>query len=221
MAELPFKQRVFGEFARIGQALASERRLELLDLLAQAPRRVDALASMTGMSVANVSQHLQILRRARLVETEREGTKMHYRLADESVVRLWQALQLAAETRLPEVGQLTKEDAIAGERRDEWPRDDLERLIEQGEGLLIDVRPAIEYQHGHLPTAVSLPLEQLRERIDELPRDRPIIAYCRGAYCLTADEAVTLLRERGFDAHRVEGGWPEWWAEGRVIASGG
>jgi rhodanese-related sulfurtransferase len=213
-----FKRQVFGEFARIGGALASERRLELLDLLAQGPRHVEALAQETGMSVANVSQHLQVLRRARLVETEREGTKVRYRIAGERVVQLWLALETLATARLPEIERLTREHAIPEAGGPELPRDRLEQLIDRGEGLLIDVRPEDEYRYGHLPGAVSLPLDDLPQRVGELPRDRPIIAYCRGRFCQTADEAVALLRRQGFDAHRLEGGWPEWWAEGRPVA---
>ena len=219
MSHRPFKQRLYPQFARVGQALASEKRLELLDLLAQAPRHVEALAEETEMSLANVSQHLQNLRRARLVETDRDGTKILYRLADEGVLRLWLALRSVAESRLAEVAQITREYAVEGADERELPREELERLVERGEIYLIDVRPAIEYAHGHLPGAVSLPVDELPARLEELPTDRRIAAYCRGAYCLFADEAVSLLRRHGFDAHRLEGGWPEWWAEGRPVSS--
>ena len=218
MSHRQFKQRLYGQFARIGQALGSEKRLELLDLLAQSPRHVDALAAETEMSLANVSQHLQVLRNARLVETERAGTKVLYRLADDSVLRLWLALRSVAETRLAEVGQISRE--LTSERSEAGasvPRADLERLLAGGEVCLIDVRPAIEYEAGHLPGAISLPLEQLPERLQELPRDHPIVAYCRGEYCLFADDAVRLLRQHGFRAIRLEGGWPEWRLEGRPV----
>ncbi len=215
----PLKQRLYPEFARIATALASDRRLELLDLLAQAPRHVEALAKETDMSVANVSQHLQVLRRARLVDTEREGTKVLYRLADDQVLQLWLAIRSVAESRLAEVGQVHREFQVEGAQSAELPRDELQRLIARNEVLLLDVRPAIEYRHGHLPGALSVPVDDLPAHLDELPRDRPIVAYCRGAYCLFADEAVALLRRHGFDAHRLEGGWPEWRAEGRPVAS--
>jgi rhodanese-related sulfurtransferase/DNA-binding transcriptional ArsR family regulator len=218
MGHRQFKDRLYAEFARVGGALGSERRLELLDLLAQAPRHVEALASETEMSVANVSQHLQVLRRARLVETDREGTKVLYRLADERVLQLWLALRSVAEARLAEVEQIAREFAVEGAEDEAVLRADLEGLRVGGDVVVIDVRPAIEYEHGHLPDAISLPLEELAERLDELPRDRRIVAYCRGAYCFFADEAVALLRRRGFDAHRLEGGWPEWRAEGRPVA---
>jgi rhodanese-related sulfurtransferase len=164
--------------------------------------------------VANVSQHLQVLRRARLVESEKVGTKVLYRLADHSVLELWLAVRAVAESRLAEVGQIARDYAPDGEPAD-LPRDDLGRLTMLGNVLVIDVRPPVEYASGHLPGALSLPIDELPQRLDELPRDRRIVAYCRGAYCLFADEAVALLREHGFDAQRLEGGWPEWLAEGR------
>ena len=215
MTHRPFKQRLYSEFARIGNALASDKRLELLDLLAQAPRHVEALAVETEMPVANVSQHLQVLRGARLVEAERQGTKMVYRLADDGVIRLWLALRSVAETRLAEVGQIVEEFAVENGGAETLARQELERLIKDGMVFLIDVRPALEYDAGHLPGALSMPIGELRQRLNQLPRDQPIVAYCRGAYCLFADEAVALLREHGFDAARLEGGWPEWLAEGR------
>lgn len=220
MSHRQFKQRLYAQFARVGGALASEKRLELLDLLAQSPRHVEALAAETEMSVANVSQHLQILRNARLVEAERLGTKVLYRLADERVLGLWLALRAAAESQLAEVGRVVREFAVEGAGRDEPPlsRDELERLIALGEVILIDVRPAVEYAAGHLPGALSLPVEELPARLDELPRDRRVVTYCRGAYCLFADEAVALLRQRGFDAVRLHGGWPEWRSEHRPTA---
>lgn len=216
-----FKDRLYAEFARVGHALASEKRLELLDLLAQAPRRVESLAEETQMSVANVSQHLQVLRRARLVEAERSGTKILYRLADESVLRLWLALRSAAERRLAEVGQITRDYGLAAGDESEISRDELAALIERGEALLLDARPRLEYEHGHIPGALSLPVDELAGRLDELPRDRRIVAYCRGVYCFFAEEAVALLRAHGFDAHRLEGGWPEWRSEGRPTGDGG
>ena len=219
MSHRPFKDRLYAEFARVGGALASEKRLELLDLLAQAPRHVEALAAETEMSVANVSQHLQVLRRARLVETDRDGTKVLYRLADDRVLQLWISLRSVAEARLAEVEQITREFAVEGADEAPVARSGLEALVAGGDVVVIDVRPPLEYEHGHLPDAISLPLEELIVRLAELPRDRRIVAYCRGAYCLFADEAVALLRRHGFDAHRLEGGWPEWRAEGRPVVS--
>lgn len=219
MSHRPFKERLYAEFGRIGTALASDRRLELLDLLAQGPRHVEALAAEADMTVANVSQHLQILRRAHLVDTDREGTKIVYRLADEKVIDLWLSLRSVAEAQLAEVEQLSREYSRADADEHEVSRPELQKKLKRGEAYVIDVRPEIEYASGHLSGAVSLPVEELPGRLQELPRDRPIVAYCRGKYCLFADEAVALLREHGFDAHRMEGGWPEWSSEGRPTSA--
>ena len=221
MAHRQFKDRLYAEFARVGNALASPKRLELLDLLAQGPRHVEALATETEMSVASVSQHLQLLRGARLVEAERQGTRAVYRLADDRVLRLWLALRTVAEARLAEVKQIARDFAVAGENGGPpTARQELEALISSGSVVLLDVRPALEYQHGHLRGALSIPIDELPRRLEELPRDRPIVAYCRGEYCLFAEEAVALLRQRGFRATRLEGGWPEWLMEGRPVAGG-
>jgi rhodanese-related sulfurtransferase/DNA-binding transcriptional ArsR family regulator len=217
MAHRALKDRLYPEFARIAQALSSDRRLELIDLLAQAPRRVEALAEESGMTVANASQHLQVLKNARLVESTRRGTAVTYRLASPAVLRLWLALRGVAEDRLPEIRQL-REEFSDGEA--ELPRADLQHMLRKGEAVLIDVRPGIEFEHGHVRGALSIPIEELPSRVDELPRDRRIVAYCRGAYCLFADEAVALLRERGYDAVRLDGGWPEWLTEGRSVTAG-
>lgn len=219
MSHRAFKNRLYAEFARVGGALASEKRLELLDLLAQAPRHVEALAAETDMSVANVSRHLQVLRQARLIEAEREGTKVRYRLAGEDVLRLWLALRRVAETRLADVGRVVRDFGVLTDEEPVVSRDDLAARAARGELVLIDVRPTVEYAHGHLPGALSIPVEALASRLAELPRDKPIVAYCRGAYCLFADEAVALLRQHGFDAVRLDGGWPEWVAEGRAVAA--
>lgn len=213
-----YKAELYGQFARIGSALASDKRLELVDLLAQGPRHVDALAAETGMSVANVSQHLQVLRNARLVETRREGNRVVYRLAGDSVRDLWLAVRTVGSDRLAELPRLAREYAPPGADSGELSRDEAMRLVNDDEILLLDVRPAIEYANGHLPRAVSVPLDELPQRLQELPRDRRIVAYCRGTYCLLADEAVVMLRRLGFTAVRLDGGWLEWSAEERATA---
>jgi rhodanese-related sulfurtransferase len=209
----PFKNKLYAEFARIGTALASDKRLELLDLLAQGPRYVDALAAEMEMSVANISQHLQVLRNAKLVEAEREGTRVLYQLTDETVLELWLNLRAVAEEHLPEIGQLRRQYTIEG--LDEISRSALEPGLTSGDFVLIDVRPALEFQAGHIAGALSIPVGELPQRLETLPRDKKIVAYCRGAYCLFADEAVALLLQNGFEAVRLEGGWPEWQTEGR------
>ena len=214
MGHREFKKRIYPEFARIAQAMASDRRLELLDLLAQAPRHVEALAEETDMSVANVSQHLQVLRAAHLVDADRAGNKVIYGLAGPDVLKLWLSLRGVAERRLPEVREISRLFAVQGSEGEPLSRTQLTTELAADRLVLLDVRPAIEFESGHIPGAISIPPEQLPSRLDELPRDRPIVAYCRGDYCLFADEAVALLRERGFEAYRLDGGWPEWVASG-------
>ena len=220
MSHRLFKDRIYHEFARIGQALANEKRLEILDLLAQSPRHVDALAAETEQSVANISQHLQVLRAARLLNSDRAGTRVIYRLADPVVLSMWLAVRNVAETRLAEVGEVTRE--FMGSRDEALiTRAELEAKLARNEVFLIDVRPPIEYASGHLPGAVRMPIEELPERLHEIPRDRTVVAYCRGEYCLFADEAVALLRDHGIAAARLEGGWPEWLTDGREVATNG
>ena len=212
-----FKQRLYPLFARVAQAMANDRRLELLDLLAQGPRHVEALAHETEMSMANVSQHLQVLRAAHLVEAERDGTKVVYRLAGADVLRLWLDLRSVAEERIPEIPQLVRSYAVDEVDTTPLTIAELATSVAAGKVTLIDVRPTLEYEHGHLPGALSMPPGALPEGLDELAPDRPVIAYCRGAYCLFADDAVVVLKARGFEAYRLDGGWVEWSAaEGRV-----
>ena len=220
MSHRPFKTKLYAEFARVGMALGSDKRLELLDLLSQGPRYVDALAAEMEMSVANISQHLQVLRNAKLVESGREGTRVLYHLTDDSVLKLWLALRGVAEDHLSEIHLLRAQNSIEG-IGEEMPRPDLESILASGEAVLLDVRPAIEFESGHIAGALSVPVEELPRRLDMLPRDKKIVAYCRGEYCLFADEAVQLLRENGFEASRLDGGWPEWFVEGRrtIMAS--
>ena len=214
MTSPSLKQRAYAQFARIAQALASDRRLEIVDLLAQGPRHVEALADIIGIPVANVSQHLQVLKQARLVTSERSGTKVVYQLAGDDVLRLWIDLQRVGRSHIAEVKQIERESAPQDAEGAELPRDSVMQVLHEG-AVLIDVRPPLEYKHGHLPGAISVPLDTLSAIFDDLPRGRPIIAYCRGTYCQSADEAVAFLRQRGYEAVRLEGGWPEWVAEGR------
>ena len=218
MAHREFKDRLYPQFARIGQALASEKRLELVDLLAQAPRHVDALAQETGMSVANVSQHLQILRSANLVEAERQGNMTFYQLSDPAVVNLWLALRGVAESRLAEVKELAR--GLPGrDNGNTVSRDEVAGMM-KANALLLDVRPKQEFDAGHLKGAINIPIDELRRRLKELPKDRQVITYCRGEFCVFADEAAEILRSKGYDVVRLEGGWPEWQSEGRPVRTG-
>jgi rhodanese-related sulfurtransferase len=213
------KTPLFDAFAQAAKALASGRRLELVDVLANGERTVEALAGEVGLSVANTSQHLQILRQAGLVSSRREGTSVHYRLAAPEVFELWRTLRTLAASRLAEVERLTA--AYLGSRDELEPvtREELARRLQDDDLVVLDVRPATEYAAGHLPGAVSIPVGELRRRLAELPADREIVAYCRGPYCAFAHEAVGLLREEGYAARRLEDGLPEWQAAGLAVTS--
>lgn len=215
-----FKNLVYDQFARVGKALAHAHRLELLDLLAQGERTVEGLAKETGMPIATASQHLQILRAARLVETRRAGVSIYYRLASESVSQLWLTLRVCGEQHLVEIEHLVA--TFLQDRAALRPitGDELREALREECILLLDVRPTAEYQAGHLPQARSLPVAELEARLSELPRDQEIVAYCRGPYCVFADEAVTLLRARGYQARRLEEGVLEWRIQGLPIAVG-
>ena len=217
MGDRAAKTALFDAFARAAKALASGRRIELLDVLANGERTVEALAGEVGLSVANTSQHLQILRQAGLVSSRREGTSVHYRLAAPEVFELWRTLRSLAASRLAEVERLTA--AYLGSRDELEPvtREELARRLQDDDLVVLDVRPATEYAAGHLPGAVSIPVGELRRRLAELPADREIVAYCRGPYCAFAHEAVGLLRDEGFAARRLEDGLPEWRAAGLAV----
>ena len=219
MGDRETKTALFDEFARAAKALASGRRIELLDVLANGERTVEALAGEVGLSVANTSQHLQVLRQAGLVATRREGTTVHYRLAAPEVFQLWQALRTLAASRLAGVERLAVAYLGARDELEPVTRQELARRLQDGDNLVVlDVRPAAEYAAGHLPGAVSIPVGELRRRLAELPADREIVAYCRGPYCAFAHEAVAVLREDGFLARRLEDGFPEWRAAGLTVS---
>jgi rhodanese-related sulfurtransferase len=219
MGDRERKRALFDEFGRIGKALASGRRTELLDVLANGERTVEAVAGEVGLSVANTSQHLQILRQAGLVTTRREGTSIHYRLAGPEVFELWRTLRTLAGARSAEVERLAAAYLGARDELEPVTRQELARRLQDGDRLVVlDVRPAAEYAAGHLPGAVAIPVGELRRRLAELPTDREVVAYCRGPYCAFAHEAVALLRQEGFSARRLEDGLPEWQAAGLAVA---
>lgn len=215
-----FKGALYEQLARIGRAVANPHRLALIELLAQGERRVDSLARETGLSVANASQHLQALRRARLVEGRRQGTEVHYRLADPGVLRLWQAIRALGEARLAEVDEIRRAFLADRERWEAIDAETLAQRMAEDAVLVIDVRPDEEYRSGHLPGARSVPVAEIRARLHELPADRPVVAYCRGPYCVMADEALALLAARGYRAIQYPGGFPDWQAAGRPVARG-
>lgn len=217
--ELSPDRLVYSELARVGKALASGVRLELLDLLAQGPRSVDELARLSHQEVANTSHHLQVLRGARLVGVERRGTRSVYRLSGEDVGLFLTSLRRLGETNLAEVERAVRELAASGPR-EEIDQETLVERVRRGEVALIDVRPAEEYRAGHLAGALSLPLPDLARRLVELPAGRDVVAYCRGPYCVMAGEAVALLRRQGRVAHRLEEGVWEWRARGLAVVTG-
>jgi rhodanese-related sulfurtransferase/DNA-binding transcriptional ArsR family regulator len=219
-AKRAFKDRLYGEFARIGKAIANPHRLEILEVLAQGERSVESLANETGLSVANASRHLQLLRQAQLVLARREGLFVHYRLAGPEVIRLILALRHTGECHLAEVDRVVHD--YFGERDGFVPvtPDELAQRMNSGEVVVLDVRPEHEYKAGHIAGARSMPVADLTDRIAELPRDREYVAYCRGPYCVYSDEAVALLRANDVQAQRLTDGYPEWLLSGRPVHIG-
>jgi DNA-binding transcriptional ArsR family regulator len=205
-----FKDQIYAVFAEVAKAMGNGHRLELIDLLAQAERSVEDLAHLAGISVANASQHLQVLRRAGLVATRRDGTRVYYRLSDDKVVALWRALRTFGETEMPAVEHVI--NSYLGDRREleAIGAAELRERLDAGEVVLLDVRPLVEYESGHIPGARSMPIDELDRRLGELPDDREIVAYCRGRYCVYSDEAVRLLRARGHAARRFEHSARDW-----------
>jgi rhodanese-related sulfurtransferase len=208
------------QFARIGKAVASPKRIELLELLCQGERSVDALALATGMGITNASQHLQVLKAARLVEIRRAGTRVYYRAADDQVCRFASDLGAVARGRLVEVEHIARQYIEAPDTLEPITRAELLRRLSRKDVVVIDVRPDEEYRTAHIPGALSLPLAGLRRHLRELPKTKLIVAYCRGPYCVLAPQALALLRARGFTARRLQDGLPEWRAAGLPIASG-
>jgi rhodanese-related sulfurtransferase/predicted transcriptional regulator len=209
-----FKNAIYGQFSRMGKGLANAHRLELLDVLAQGPRSVEVLAEETALTVANASQHLQVLRRARLVRRQKEGTYVYYRLAGDDVVRLWQALRTAAEAQLADIDRIVRDYRTTPEALEPIGVSELRERAAKGQVVVLDVRPAEEYRHGHIAGARSIPVDELTSRLDELPDDAEVVAYCRGPYCVFADEAVETLRAHGIWARRLDVGFPDWQAAG-------
>lgn len=213
-----FKNELYTELARIGSSVASPKRLEILDLLAQRERSVEDLANELGLSVANTSQHLRVLNAARLVEVDRRGTFAHYRLANVAVFRLVRAIDEAGEACLPEVAA-TLARHVGRRKVEKLDLGAIARRVKSGSAILLDVRPEPEYRSGHIPGARTLPIETLthQDGTHDLPRDREIVVYCRGPYCVWADEAVDVLIRRGFKARRLLLGAPDWTALGERL----
>jgi len=215
-----FKNSLYGQLARIGKALSSPVRLELLELLAQGERTVDSLAAEVDLSLANASQHLQALRRASLVDARKQGLYVYYRLADPAVYDVSRALRTVAEHRLAEFERIVREHFG---RRDALEPMTMKRLLARARSkdvVILDTRPANEYAAGHIAGAISVPVDEIHQRLRELPKQKEYVAYCRGPYCVYADRAVEILRAKGRTAHRLVEGFPEWRAAGYPIETG-
>lgn len=218
MADRASKEALFDEFARVAKALSSGRRAEILDVLANGERSVESIATEIGSSVANTSQHLQILRRAGLVFSRRQATSIFYRPASPEVIALWRSLQSVASERVAEVDRLTL--AYRGELNgiELLTKEELATRIRRRDDLLVlDVRPAEEYAAGHIPGAVSIPVAELRRRLKELPKSREIVAYCRGSFCAFAPEAARYLDKKGYRTRVLDAGLPDWEAAGLPV----
>jgi len=215
-----FKDAIYEQFARIGKAVSSPKRLELLDLLCQGPRTVEVLAKESGLAIANASQHLQVLRAARLVAAEKEGLFVIYRLADQTVCEFFRTMRVLAESQLAEVEQIKRRFLAGRDGMEPVDRKALLDLVREEAVTVLDVRPVEEYNAGHIPGALSIPLKELKQHLAELPRDQDIVAYCRGPYCVLSVQAVEMLRAQGFNAVRLEEGIQDLRAMGFPIAEG-
>lgn len=220
MPHREFKDALYSQFARVGHALASPKRIELLDLLSQGEKDVESLAADVHTPIKNTSAHLRVLREARLVETRKEGTHVFYRLADARVEGLLRTFQDLGHARLAEVEQATRLFLHNHDELQPVTLVELRRRLREGSATVIDVRPRDEYEAGHIPRAVSMPVAELKRRLNELPRSREVIAYCRGPYCVYSLDAVKQLRKKGFRARRAEQGLPDWRLAGLPVATG-
>ncbi len=212
------KGQLYQLFASMASALANPHRLELLDLLVQAPRTVEELAREAHMSVANTSQHLQRLKQVHLVTDEREGLFIRYYLADPAVASLWLELRSVAEFQMADIDRALDDYRPKRHDFDKISVDELQERIARDEIVLLDVRPEVEFQAGHLPGAISMPVSEVADRIYELPKDKQIVAYCRGPYCVYADEALEILSENGWKVTRLEEGVAEWEQAGYLLS---
>jgi len=212
-----FKHDLFTQFARVGKAMSSANRLELLEFLAQGERSVDELATVSGMTVANTSQHLQQLRQTGLVTTRKQGLKVHYSLSGDDVITLFNALRNVAERHVADVERLVNTYLTVKDDLEPIPRKELLERVKQGLVTVLDVRPPEEYAAGHVPGAINIPLKELEKHLKQLDSDHEIVAYCRGPHCVLAFDAVARLREKGIKARRLEDGFPEWKTAGLPV----
>lgn len=219
MGDRAAKEALFAEFAAVGKALGNPKRLELLDLLSQGARSVEDLAAAASVGMSTCSAHLQTLREAGLIEPRREGKRIYYSLTGDDVAGLWECLRRVAQTHRPHT-ELARRAYLGPEDTDAVDTDELLRRLDSGDVVILDVRPEPEYAGGHLPGAIHIPLEELTDRLAELPRNREIVAYCRGQYCVLAHDAVRLLNAKGLRARRATDGVLEWRVAGLPIETG-
>jgi rhodanese-related sulfurtransferase len=220
-AKRDFKDASYGQLSRIGKALSSPKRLELLDLLCQTDRTVESLAEESAMSVANTSQHLQVLEAAQLVQTRKDGRFVVYSLADVLVSDFFRAYRVLAEDRFLEIQRIRKRFLEEQKQLSGVDRETLMQRVESGEVVVIDVRPPEEYEAGHIPGALGIPVAQLRRHLSGLPKNKDVVAYCRGPYCVLAVEAVYLMRSRGIRAYPLDASVHDWRARGLPLVTGG
>lgn len=214
------KRILYEQFARVGKTLSSGSRIELLEYLAQGEKSVEALAEVAGLSVANTSQHLQLMRHAGFVTARKKGQKVYYSLSGDMIIDLMATVRKVAEKKVAEAEQIINSYFRQKDTMEPVPAKELLKRVKQGLVTILDVRPADEYQAGHIPEAINVPLKELEKKIKHLDSGREIVAYCRGPYCVLAYEAVELLRKKGFKARRLEDGFPEWKTAGLPVARG-
>jgi len=217
MNKREFKDRVYDELAKITKAMANPHRLEIIELLAQGDYSVEQISLQTNLTIANASQHLQVLKTAQLVEVTRKGNFINYRLANVNVFKAWKGLRDLGIERIASVDRLVKDFRKSKFALEAVTIDELIQKIESGKVMIIDVRPEIEYRKGHIANSISIPIDELPDRLKELPKRTEIIAYCRGPFCVYADEAVALLKSAGYKATRLEEGFPDWKLQGLPV----
>jgi len=217
MKSREFKDLIFQQFANVATAFSSPKRLEIIDLLIQGEKDVDTLTKQISANFANTSRHLQILKNARLVDTRRDGVRIFYRISDDRVFNCWKSLQLLAENHAAEIKNVLKEFLEEQTAVNALSKEELLTRLQLNDVIVIDVRPEEEYKNGHIEGSVSIPLVELKDRLNEIPKDREVVAYCRGPYCVLAPEAVSLLKKKGYNAVRLEEGLPEWKAAGLPV----
>ena len=217
MTKREFKDRVYGELAKVTKALANPHRLEIIDLLAQGPFTVEQIANYTGMSVANASQHLQTLKTAKLVMISRDGNFINYSLTGDNIYDAWCGLRKLGQVYNSEIEKVVNDFRKGHGNMESIDSESLARMIRNDEVILLDVRPGEEYNRGHIHKAISIPIEELGQHIKDLPKNKMIVAYCRGPFCVYADEAVAMLKKKGYTAKRMEEGFPDWAAKGLPV----